>query len=480
MTDLDRRSGPQSGRRIALGVIATATLMIVLDVSIINIALPVAQAELGISDANRAWVVTAYALTFGGLLLLGGRIGDLFGRKRMFIVGLAGFAAASALGGFAANEVTLIAARALQGVFGALLAPAALSLLTTTFTEPGERAKAFAVYGAVQGMGGAVGLLLGGALTEYLSWRWCLFINVPISIAVILAARGSIAESRGQTAGGLDVIGAGLSVFGLAALVYGFSLAAESGGLLAPLTLASIIVGAVLLVLFVVRQHRTASPLLPLRIVRDGNRSAAFLSLGLIGAGMFGMLLFLSFYLQSVLSFTPFLTGLAFLPFSIGIIAGSTVAARITPGLGAAKVMVIGLVGAVAGLIWLAQIGTTPNLFGIVLPSITLMSFGLGLYFVPGSSSALINVADGDAGVASALVNASQQVGGALGPAILNTIFLSMVAAYGAGTAVDTVPAYRTVFLAAAGMYVLALLAVVLLARRHPNQTSAMPHTPMI
>ena len=215
MTDLSHRPGPQPGRWLALVVIATAILMIVLDVSIINIALPVAQAELGISDANRAWVVTAYALTFGGLLLLGGRFADLVGRKRTFIIGLVGFAAASALGGFAGSEVTLIAARALQGIFGALLAPSALSLLTTTFTEPGERAKAFAVYGAVQGMGGAVGLLLGGALTEYLSWRWCLFINVPISLVVILAARNSLAESRVDASPGLDVAGAALSVFGL-------------------------------------------------------------------------------------------------------------------------------------------------------------------------------------------------------------------------------------------------------------------------
>ena len=289
MNDLSYRPGPLPGRWLALVVIATATLMIVLDVSIINIALPVAQAELGISDTNRAWVVTAYALTFGGLLLLGGRFADLVGRKRTFIIGLIGFAAASALGGFAGSEVTLIAARALQGIFGALLAPAALSLLATTFTEPGDRAKAFAVYGAVQGMGGAVGLLLGGALTEYLSWRWCLFINVPISLVVILAARNSLAESRVDASPGLDVAGAALSVFGLTALVYGFTLAAEGGGLLAPVTIVAIVGGIMLLALFVLRQSKAAAPLLPLPVVTDRNRAAAYLSLGLIGAGMFGM-----------------------------------------------------------------------------------------------------------------------------------------------------------------------------------------------
>lgn len=478
MTDLSHRPGPQPGRWLALVVIATATLMIVLDVSIINIALPVAQAELGISDANRAWVVTAYALTFGGLLLLGGRFADLVGRKRTFIIGLVGFAAASALGGFAGSELTLIAARALQGIFGALLAPAALSLLTTTFTEPGERAKAFAVYGAVQGMGGAVGLLLGGALTEYLSWRWCLFINVPISLVVILAARSSLAESRVDASPGLDVAGGALSVFGLAALVYGFTLAAEDGGLPAPVTIVAIVGGMLLLALFVLRQSKATAPLLPLQVVTDRNRAAAYLSLGLIGAGMFGMLLFLSFYLQSVLAFTPFLTGLAFLPFSLGIIAGSTVASHLVPRLGNRKVMLLGLAGAAFGILWLAQIDIAPNVLGLVLPAITLMSFGLGIYFVPGSSAALIGVRETDAGVASALVNASQQVGGALGPAIFNTLFISLAGAQTASIA--AVPAYRAVFLTATAFYILALLAVLFLASERPAQAATATPAPLL
>lgn len=464
MSNFSETGTPDPKRWVALMVIAAATLMIVLDVSIINIALPEAQADLNISDANRPWVVTAYALTFGGLLLLGGRIADFFGRRRIFILGLVGFAAASAIGGFATNSVSLIAARGLQGVFGALLAPAALSLLTTTFTEPSERAKAFAVYGAVQGFGGAIGLLLGGALTEYLSWRWCLFVNVPIALVIILASIGTIRESRVDMKGRFDILGAILSMFGLAALVYGFTLAAEVGGFLEPRALTPIVSGVVLLVLFVVRQSKAKSPLLPLRVFTERNRAAAFLSLLLIGAGMYGMLLFLSFYLQVGLKFSPLQAGFAFLPFSIGIIAGSTVASNLVPRVGAARAMSIGLAGAVLGLIWLAQVTETSGFFSLALPAITLMSFGLGIYFVPASSSALTNVPDSDAGVASALVNATQQVGGAVGPAILNTIFLSSVA----GSVVaggNDIEGYRMAFTIGAVLFGLALVAVLLLAR---------------
>lgn len=464
MSNSSETGTPDPKRWVALMVIAAATLMIVLDVSIINIALPEAQADLNISDANRPWVVTAYALTFGGLLLLGGRIADFFGRRRIFILGLVGFAVASAIGGFATNSVSLIAARGLQGVFGALLAPAALSLLTTTFTEPSERAKAFAVYGAVQGFGGAIGLLLGGALTEYLSWRWCLFVNVPIALLIILASIGTIRESRADMKGRFDILGAILSMFGLAALVYGFTLAAEVGGFLEPRALTPIVSGVVLLVLFVWRQSKAKSPLLPLRVFTERNRAAAFLSLLLIGAGMFGMLLFLSFYLQIGLKFSPLQAGFAFLPFSIGIIAGSTVASNLVPRVGAARSMSIGLAGAVLGLIWLTQVTETSGFFSLALPAITLMSFGLGIYFVPASSSALTNVPDSDAGVASALVNATQQVGGAVGPAILNTIFLSSVAG-SAVAGVNDIEGYRMAFTIGAVLFGLALVAVLLLAR---------------
>ncbi len=475
MSETTRHLARDPKRWIALAVIATATLMIVLDVSIINIALPAAQKDLGISDLNRPWVVTAYALTFGGLLLLGGRIADFFGRRRIFILGLIGFAAASTLGGFAIDSFTLIAARALQGIFGALLAPAALSLLTTTFNQPDERARAFAVYGAVQGMGGAIGLLLGGALTEYMSWRWCLFINVPISLAVLAAALGTIRESHADIEHHFDILGAALSMLGLAALVYGFTLAAEQGGLLAPVPSISIIVGILLLAAFVFWQANTTSPLLPLQVMTERKRAAAFLSLVLIGAGMFGMLLFLSFYLQGTLDFSPLQTGLAVLPFSVGIVAGSTIAAQIVPKLGEPRAMAIGLVLAVAGIVWLAQVGETTGFVGHVLPAISLMSLGLGIYFVPASSLALNNVAEGDTGVASALVNATQQIGGALGPALLNTIFLA-AASSEVSTANSDIMGYRIAFLSAAGFYALALMALLILTMPTRKRTEGQAH----
>ncbi|MBL4599879.1 MAG: MFS transporter [Rhizobiaceae bacterium] len=462
MTTSDQSPEVDSKRWIALWVIATATLMIVLDISIINIALPAAQADLGISDMNRPWVVTAYALTFGGLLLLGGRIADFYGRKRMFIIGLVGFGIASILGGLAQDSFSLIAARTLQGVFGAILSPAALSLLTTAFTEPKERAKAFGVYGAVQGMGGAVGLLLGGALTEYVGWRWCLFVNVPICLAVIAAAIGNIRESHADAERSFDLLGALLSMIGLAGVVYGFTLAAEDGGLSQSATLLPLAIGVVSLVAFVIRQNLASSPLLPMRLVTDRKRAAAFLSLVLLGAGMFGMLLFLSFYLQVTLGFSPFQTGLAVLPFSIGVIAGSSVASKITPNSGEPHAMLIGLGLAVIGIALLAFVDEDSSYFALVMPGLLVMSFGIGIYFVPASSLALTNVPQNDAGVASALVNATQQIGGALGPALFNAIFLAV--AGGAATAASDIEGYRAVFLSAAGLYALALIAVLMLA----------------
>lgn len=464
MVSTDQSVSADSNRWMALLVIATATLMIVLDISIINIALPAAQADLGISDVNRPWVVTVYALTFGGLLLLGGRIADFFGRKRMFMVGLVGFGLASILGGLAQDPFTLIAARTLQGVFGAILSPAALSLLTTTFTELEERARAFGVYGAVQGMGGAVGLLLGGALTEYVGWRWCLFINVPICLAVLAVATRTIRESRSDAERSFDIPGALLSMIGLVGVVYGFTLAAEEGGLTHSTTLMPLVVGILALVGFVIRQNLASTPLLPMRVVTDRNRAAAFLSLVLLGAGMFGMLLFLSFYLQITLGFSPFQAGLAVLPFSVGVIAGSTVASNIVPKTGELRAILIGLGLAVIGIALLGQVSEETNFFVLVLPGIAVMSFGIGIYFVPASSLALKNVPQEDAGVASAPVNATQQVGGALGPTLLNTIFLAAVG--GTAAATGDIAGYRATFLSVAALYALAFLAVLLLAKK--------------
>lgn len=465
---------PRAGNPfVVLAVIASATLMIVLDASIINIALPRAQASLGLSDTARPWVITAYALSFGGLLLLGGRLGDRFGHRRMFLLGLAGFALASGLGGASPSGPTLIFARALQGAFGAILAPTALALLTTTFTSPEDRARAFAVYGAVQGVGGAVGLILGGVLTEFLGWRWCFYINVPIALIVAFAAVRTLPSSPARDRSGLDLIGALLSVGGLTALVYGLTVAGEGGAQTHPAFVpATILTAVALLALFVLRQNRARNPLLPLSIPADRNRATAFLSMALIGAGMFGMLMFLAFYLQTVLAFSPLATGLAFLPFSVGIVLGSSLASKLMQRVGDSRTMWIGLLGAAVGMVWLVPVGAGLGFWTQVLPALCIMSFGLGVYFVPASSSALTGVKDEESGVASALVNVTQQVGGSIGPALLNTIFLMATAAT-PDIRLHSAEGYRAAFGAAAGLFLVSLIIALALPRRASRPKAA-------
>lgn len=474
-TDPGTAANPR--RWLALAVIATASLMVVLDASIVNIALPQAQAELRISDANRHWVITAYALAFGGLLLLGGRIADFAGRKRAFVIGLLGFAAASTFGGFAENAATLLSARALQGVFAALLTPAALSLIAVTFVEPHERAKAFGVYGAVQGGGGALGLILGGLLTEYVGWRWCLFVNVPIAAAAVLAALPTVRESRAEGERRYDVPGAVLVTGGLVALVYGFTEAAREGvGWLAPTTLGLLAGAVVLLVAFVVVEARAALPLLPLRVLRDRNRGGSFIASVLIGAGMFGMLLFLTFYFQVNLGYEPLQAGLAFLPFSGGIIVASGLASALLPRFGAKPLMVSGVAAATLALFWLTRLDASSTFLVGVLPSEIIMSLGLGLFFVSLSTVALSGVGPRDAGVASATLNTTQQIGGALGPALLNTVYVSAVGGYltsnppGLGGAAarqldGLLYGYRVAFTVAGCLFALALLAIIVLVK---------------
>ncbi len=302
-TGVDAAAPPDSRRWLALTVIMIAQLMVVLDATVVNVALPHAQAALDISNADRQWIVTAYTLTFGGFLLLGGRIADYFGRKRTFMIGLIGFAGASALGGAAVNEGMLFGARALQGVFGALLAPAALSLLTVTFTEPKERAKAFGVFGAISGGGAAIGLISGGVLTQYASWRWCLFVNVPIAVFALLAAIPIVRESKAQGNTRYDVPGAILATLGLVALVYGFTEAAKphgasTNGWAAPLTISMLVGAVVLLTGFLWWESKIRNPLLPLRVLLDRNRGTSYLVSILVGAGLLGMFLFMPFYLQ--------------------------------------------------------------------------------------------------------------------------------------------------------------------------------------
>ena len=418
-------------RWIALAVIGVAQLMVVLDASIVNIALPSAQAELGISDADRQWVVTAYTLAFGGLLLLGGRIADFMGRKRTFIIGLLGFAGASALGGIAANAELLFAARALQGAFAALLAPAALSLITVTFTESKERARAFGVFGAVSGGGAAIGLVLGGILTEYASWRWCLGVNVPIAIATALAAIPVVRESKAGGNTSYDVVGAVLATVGLVGLVYGFTEAAKPDvGWTAARTLGILATSVVLLVAFVVWESRVRNPLLPLRIALDRNRGGSYLVFFLVGAGLFAMFLFLTYYFQVNLGYSSLQAGFAFLPFSVGIIVAAGVVAQLMPRVGPKPLMVVGLAMATVGMLYLTQISGETGYLSHVLPAELLMSVGMAGVFIPASSTALVGVDPHDAGVASALLNTTQQVGGSLGTALLNTLYASAVTSY--------------------------------------------------
>jgi EmrB/QacA subfamily drug resistance transporter len=440
-TPTSESDAPDPRRWWALAVLAAAQLMIVLDGSIVNIALPSAQRELGISNANRQWVVTAYTLAFGGLLLLGGRIADYTGRKRTFIIGLLGFATASALGGLATTQGLLFGARALQGAFAALMAPAALSLVTVTFTEPKERARAFGVFGALAGAGAAIGLIVGGVLTEYASWRWCLGVNVPVALLVAGAASRLVHESKASGDTRYDVPGVLLASIGLVSLVYGFTEAAKAKhpgnpadtsvlGWGAPTTIFFLVLAVVLLVAFVIWETRARNPLLPLRIILDRNRGGSYLLFLFVGAGLFAMFLFLSYYFQINLHYSPLKSGFAFLPFSGGLILSAGLVSQLLPRIGPKPLLVPGLLMAVVGMLWLTQIGQNTSYVSHVLPAQLVMSIGLAGVFIPASSTALVGIGHHDAGVASAVLNTSQQVGGSLGTALLNTLFAGAVTSY--------------------------------------------------
>ncbi len=469
----DAAAGPDPRRWFALGVIAIAQLMVVLDASIVTIALPHAQAALHISEANRQWVITAYTVAFGGLLLLGGRIADYAGRKRVLIIGLVGFAAASALGGASVDAAMLFGARALQGGFAALMAPAALSLITVTFTQGRERATAFGVYGAISGGGAAIGLIVGGALTQ-VSWRLCLYVNIPIAILAVVGALAVVHESKAKGNTSYDIPGAALVTSGLVALVFGFTEAAKAGvGWLDPVTLGMLAAAAGLLVSFVVVETRSTSPLLPMRVLLDRNRGGSFLSSILVGSGLFAMFLFLTYYLQSNLGYSPLRTGFAFLPFSIGIILSATVASQLLPRVGPRILMLTGLAMATVGMLVLLTITDSTSWVGHVLPAELLISLGMGLVFVPQSSTALVGIADHDAGVGSALLNTTQQIGGSLGTALLNTFFASAVASYlvshhGSAASLQgpaSIHGYHVAFAIGAGLLFAAFLATAALIR---------------
>ncbi len=416
---------------LALLVIATAQLMVVLDATIVNVALPHIQQALGFSGSGLEWVVNAYAVTFGGLLLLGGRAGDILGRRRVFVFGLLLFSGASLLGGFANSEAWLLTARAVQGVGGAVIAPTALALITTNFPEGGERNRAFGVYAAMASAGSAVGLLLGGILTTYASWRWVLFVNVPIGIVVAAAAPRVLAESP-RRPGRVDVAGAVTGTGGVALLVYGLSKAATGQDGVShwgdAQVLASLVASVVLLVSFVLIEMRSPHPLLPMRVLADRNRSGAYLIMLCVSTGLFGLFFFLTLFIQTVLGYSAIRSGIAYLPFAVGVVIASGLASQLMPRLGPRPLIVAGCAMVAGGMFWFSRLtehaGYASQLLGPQLVS----SFGLGLVFVPLALVALHNVAEQDSGVASSLLNTAQQVGGAIGLALLGTVAWTTVA----------------------------------------------------
>ena len=480
-------SDPHHARRwLILVMIGLAQLMVVLDATIVNIALPTAQHELGFSSDARQWVVTAYALAFGSLLLLGGRVNDLFGRKRAFLVGLAGFATASAVGGAANGIEMLIVARAAQGVFGALLAPAALSLLTTTFTDPKERNRAFGIFGAIAGGGAAVGLLLGGLLTEYLDWRWCMLVNVIFAVIAFAGGATLLRHQPPESRPRLDIPGTAASAAGLFALVYGFA-NAETHDWSSPLVWGFLVAGVVLLGVFVRIEARVAHPLLPLRVLLDRNRGGAYLAVFLMGIGMFGIFLFLTFYMQQNLGFSPISSGLAFLPMVGTLMIGATLSTSVLlPRVGPKILVGVGMVVAAAGLFWLSGIDSASTYAGGVLFPLMVAGAGIGLSMAPSMNVAISGVDPHDAGVASATVNTGQQIGGSIGTALLSSVAANAATSFSAGKATSpqlvvdaAIHSYTTAFTWAAGIFLLGAIVCGLLIK--PGVPEAVdPGTPVV
>ncbi|WP_051147500.1 MFS transporter [Glaciibacter superstes] len=478
-------------RWITLVVVGLAQLMVVLDATVVNIALPSAQADLDFSDGQRQWIITAYSLAFGSLLLLGGRLSDLMGRKRTFIIGLIGFALASALGGAAGSFELLVAARALQGAFGALLAPTALAVLTTTFTIPKERARAFGVFGAIAGAGGAVGLLLGGFLTEAFDWRWNLYINVFIAVFALVGALIfiPIIERSGQRPK-LDVPGTLLVSGALFGLVYGFS-NAETDGWESPMTWGMLAGAVILLGAFIAWQRRAVHPLLPLSIVLDRNRGAAYISVLIAGAGMFGIFLFVTYYLQLTLGYSPIQTGLSFLPMIGMLVLAAQLGTNLfIPRFGPKILVPAGMALGVIGMIYLTFLDTTSTYAANVLPPLMIVGFAMGTIMPASMQTATLGVDRQFAGVASAMVNTSQQVGGSIGTALLNTLAATAAADYlAAHTPVSeaigvqaAIASYSTAYWWGAGFFAVgAVLAAALFRRRGQGLSlAAAPPSPVV
>ncbi|TAJ49812.1 MAG: DHA2 family efflux MFS transporter permease subunit [Herbiconiux sp.] len=487
MTQTSSTVAVASSRRWwTLTTVALAQLMVVLDATVVNIALPAAQADLGFSDGDRQWIITAYSLAFGSLLLLGGRLSDLIGRKRSFIIGLVGFAVASALGGAADSFGTLVAARALQGAFGALLAPTALAVLTTTFTIPKERARAFGVFGAIAGAGGAIGLLLGGVLTEAFDWRWNLYINVFIAVVAIIGAALFVTTlKRTGPRPKLDVPGTLLVSGALFSLVYGFS-NAETDGWDSPLTWGFLAASGVLLVVFVLWQRRAAHPLLPLAIVLDRNRGAAYSSVLIAGAGMFGIFLFVTYYLQASLGYSPIQTGLSFLPMIGMLVLAAQLSTNIfVPRFGPKIMVPFGMLVAMSGMIYLTHLNLDSTYAADILPPLMIMGLGMGSIMPASMQTATLGVDRQFAGVASAMVNTSQQVGGSIGTALLNTLAATALTDFVAANLPTTpevmadaaVHSYTTAYWWGAGFFAFGAVLSALLFRRR-GQGLSLSHDP--
>jgi EmrB/QacA subfamily drug resistance transporter len=467
-----------ASRWMILAVLGLSQLMVVLDATIVNIALPSAQKALSFSNDDRQWIVTAYALAFGALLPLGGRVGDLIGRKTALVVGLIGFAAASAVGGAAEGFGMLVTARAAQGVFGALLAPAVLSLLTTTFTDAKERAKAFGIYGAIAGAGGAIGLLLGGVLTEYLDWRWCLYVNVIIAVLAVAGAARLLHNQRSGEGARLDVPGTLTVSTGLFSLVYGFANKETHswghGSVWGWLTAA-----VVLLAAFVIIETRVAHPLVPLRVLLDRTRGGALISVLFLGVGMFAVFLFLTYYLQQNLGFTPIRSGVAFLPMIGSLAVTATVATSVVvPRVGPRPLVPTGFLIAAAGMLWLTRLGTDSTYAANILGPLMVVGIGIGLAMAPSMTAGTSGVAAHDAGIASALVNTGQQVGGSVGTAVLSSIAASAMTGYLDGKAPNAqlmaeaaVHSYTTTYAWVAGFFLAGAVIAALLLRSGPLVT---------
>jgi EmrB/QacA subfamily drug resistance transporter len=415
---------------LALVVIATAQLMIVLDSTVVNVALPHIQTALGFSGSGLEWVINAYALTLGGLLLLGGRAGDLLGRRRMFVIGLLLFSAASLLGGLATTQAWLLTARAVQGVGGAIVAPTALALIATTFPEGPARSRAMGVYASMSAVGGAVGLIAGGLLVSYANWRWVLFVNVPIGIAAALAAP-AVLPATARRPGRFDLPGAVTGTGGVAALVYGLSTAATGADGVShwgdPKVLAALTTGVVLLAAFVAVEMRSSHALLPMRLLRNRNRAGANLIMLGIGTAMFGVFFFVALFAQDVWGYSPLRTGVTFLPLTAALLATSVAAGSLVQRLGARPLLLAGSAACSGGMYWLSRMGEHGSYAGGLLGPELVIGIGLGLLFVPLPLVAMAGVPEADSGAAASLLNVGRQVGGAIGLALLGTVAWTVV-----------------------------------------------------